>query len=96
MMPLLLLIYTPTFTGEDVKIPYLSIFAGLLIVLVPVSMGMIVLAKKPDAAKKLEKGASGLGAVFIGAALIAGCVQVRTRERRAKREHVGGWLLFVD
>ena len=34
-----------------------------------------VLDKKLAAAKKLEKGASGLGAVFIDAALIAGCVQ---------------------
>jgi len=31
MMPLLLMIYTPAFTNEDIQLPYASIAAGMLI-----------------------------------------------------------------
>lgn len=75
MMPLLLLILGPSFTSDDVEIPYASIFVGLLVVLIPVGLGMVVLQKNEGVAKKLEKFASALGTIFIAAAIVAGIVQ---------------------
>ncbi|GMI45092.1 hypothetical protein TrCOL_g10288 [Triparma columacea] len=87
MMPLLLLIYSPAFTGDDIEIPYAQIFLGLLVVLFPVAIGMVILAKKPDVAAKLEKFASVLGALFILAAIVAGCLQ-------NKDLFTSGWKLW--
>ena len=75
MMPLLLLLYGPAFTSDKMEIPYAQIFLGLLVVLMPVAIGMAILRKNPEFAKKLEKFASVLGALFIAAAIVAGCLQ---------------------
>jgi predicted Na+-dependent transporter len=72
MMPLLLMLYGPAFTNDDIEIPFTQIILGLLVTLIPVGIGMTVLAKRPNVAKKLEKGASILGALFIAAAIVAG------------------------
>lgn len=55
MMPLLLLIYGPAFTSDSMKIPYTTILAGLLVVLIPVAIGMAILKRNEELAKKLEK-----------------------------------------
>lgn len=77
MMPLLLLIYTPSFDSEDIKIPYATVVISLAIVLVPVVIGMIVLHYQPAAAKILKKVASIVGMLFIVAALVLAIVQNR-------------------
>jgi predicted Na+-dependent transporter len=68
-------LYAPQFTSDDIKIPYLEILGGLIIVLLPVCLGMLILNKKPEVAAKLEKLASALGAVFILAAMVTGSLQ---------------------
>jgi bile acid transporter len=75
MMPLLLLLYGPAFTSDGLEIPFANIAAGLLIVLIPVAIGMCILSRSPETAKKLEKTSSSLGGIFIIAAMIAGVVQ---------------------
>ena len=75
MMPLLLLLYAPSFTDDSLKISFSNIAGGLVVTLIPVAMGMSVLTKNPPLAKKLEKFASVLGCLFILAAIIAGCLQ---------------------
>lgn len=74
MMPLLLLIYSPPFTSGSISIDYFSVFLSLVLVLVPVGIGMLVRAKRPNAAVWLEKLASFVGVVFIALAIVYGAI----------------------
>ena len=87
MMPLLLLIYGPAFTSDSLQIPFGNIFAGLLVVLIPVCIGMAILKYYPDFAQKLERLASILGSLFILAAIISGSIQ-------NKDLFTSGWKLY--
>lgn len=42
MVPVVLLVYSPSFTSEAIKINYAAIMASLLLVLVPASLGILV------------------------------------------------------
>lgn len=51
MMPLNLYLYTRGFTSTSMSIPFVKIIIGLVLILVPVSIGMFVLEKFPKVAK---------------------------------------------
>lgn len=73
-MPLLLLIYSSRFTDDSVKIDYASVILSLLVVLIPVSIGILIRHKSEKIANVLGKSASFIGVVFIGIAIIYGSV----------------------
>ena len=52
-MPLNLFIYTRSWTGHGVTIPYTNILITLVSILVPVAFGMLLRWKKPEWAKKI-------------------------------------------
>lgn len=66
MMPVLLLLYTPAFTSETVKVDYTAVAASLALVLVPVSIGVVARHHSARVARILERGGSGGGVTFIG------------------------------
>lgn len=51
MMPLNLFIYSRAFTTAKLSVPYVKIIIGLALILVPVSIGMLILRKLPKIAK---------------------------------------------
>ncbi|XP_026151236.1 ileal sodium/bile acid cotransporter [Mastacembelus armatus] len=62
MMPLCLLIYTPTWTSSStIQIPFDSIGITLAALLIPITVGMYVKSRWPLAAKKILKVGSILG-----------------------------------
>lgn len=68
MMPLCLLIYTPTWTSADtIQIPYDSIGITLVALLVPIAAGIVAKRKWPRFAKKILKVGSiaGFGLIVI-------------------------------
>mmetsp|Transcript_88447 Transcript_88447/g.156866 ORF Transcript_88447/g.156866 Transcript_88447/m.156866 type:complete len:327 (+) Transcript_88447:51-1031(+) len=71
-MPLTMLAYSSPFTDDEVKIPYTSLILPLVMVLAPVTMGMLVKHKSSRWAHYVEKAASYLGMAFIMTALIGG------------------------
>lgn len=65
MMPLNLFIYSRAFTTAKLSIPYVKIIIGLAIILVPVSIGMLILRKLPKIAKVIVNIGGVLGFLFI-------------------------------
>ena len=55
MMPLNLLIYSRAFTTVKLPVPYVNIIIGLALILVPVSIGMLILRKLPKIARVIVK-----------------------------------------
>jgi len=51
MMPLNLFIYSRAFTTVKLSVPYVKIIIGLALILVPVSIGMLILRKLPKIAR---------------------------------------------
>ncbi|XP_052061940.1 ileal sodium/bile acid cotransporter-like [Mytilus californianus] len=50
MMPLNLYIYSSSFSTHCLTIPYVKIASGLVLILIPVSVGMLILRKLPKVA----------------------------------------------
>ena len=50
MMPLNLYIYYSSFSSQYLTIPYVKIATGLVLILIPVSVGMLILRKLPKVA----------------------------------------------
>ncbi|MEZ4453193.1 MAG: bile acid:sodium symporter [Nannocystaceae bacterium] len=71
MMPLMLRIYAAPFAAEfpgaALAIPYRSIVVTLALMLVPMAIGMVIRARRPAAAPKVEKVGSyaGLGVLAL-------------------------------
>jgi bile acid:Na+ symporter, BASS family len=58
-------------TDADVSLPVVSTVLQLIaIVLVPVVIGMLIRARKPDTAARLERGVSAFGAIVLVALII--------------------------
>ncbi|CAK8996922.1 Ileal sodium/bile acid cotransporter (Apical sodium-dependent bile acid transporter) (ASBT) (Ileal Na(+)/bile acid cotransporter) (Ileal sodium-dependent bile acid transporter) (IBAT) (ISBT) (Na(+)-dependent ileal bile acid transporter) (Sodium/taurocholate cotransporting polypeptide, partial [Durusdinium trenchii] len=76
MMPFLMFLYVDVALGlgDVVDIPFLNIFTTLLLVIFPALMGSAIRTYRPDVARKVELLGSGLGALFIIAALVVGIV----------------------
>lgn len=66
LMPLAISIYAAPYVNEaQFSIPTINIVTTLVLILIPVAIGMLVLAKSTRMAAILEKTASILGIVFI-------------------------------
>jgi len=74
LLPLCLLVYSPPFTDEHLRIPFSSLVPPLVVVILPVGIGMAVRYFSSKGAKIIEKVASVIGMLFILAALVAGVV----------------------
>lgn len=67
MMPLTLSLYSRSFTDADFAVPTRSIVLTLAVMLVPMAIGMLVRARSPAAARKIERigGLSGVGVLLL-------------------------------
>jgi len=67
MMPLTLWIYASGYASAGLKIPYGNITTTLAVMLVPLAIGMVVRARRPGAARVVEKigGVAGLGVLGL-------------------------------
>lgn len=75
MMPLLLkFVYAPTFSNDDLEIPFGNVVIALLLVLVPVGLAMAVRHRSERYARFLERIGSATGVIFIVAAIVFGAV----------------------
>ncbi|VDI05743.1 solute carrier family 10 (sodium/bile acid cotransporter), member 2 [Mytilus galloprovincialis] len=65
MMPLNLYIYYSSFSSQYLTIPYVKIATGLVLILIPVSVGMLILRKLPKVAAIVVNIGGGIGFLFI-------------------------------
>ncbi|WP_420414717.1 bile acid:sodium symporter family protein [Roseibium sp.] len=77
LMPLAIWIYAGGYTSADLQVPFSSIIATLLFVMVPVAIGMIVLSKSVAAARRLERVSSVFGVLLIAGLIIKFLIQNR-------------------
>ena len=74
MMPLLLYVYSSSYTSATLSIPYGNVISTLAVMLVPMAIGMVVRARAPGAARMVERigGLAGIGVLLllIGSALV--------------------------
>jgi bile acid transporter len=73
LMPLMLYVYSSDYTSTTMSIPYGNIVSTLAVMLVPLALGMLLRARAPGAARRLEQvgGLAGIGVLLllIGSAL---------------------------
>jgi len=73
VMPALLYVYSSSFTSASLSIPYGNVISTLAVMLVPMAIGMLVRARAPAAARRVERigGVAGIGVLLllIGSAL---------------------------
>lgn len=73
MLPLLIIIYIgSTYESDDLEIPFLNIFLSLTLLILPCLFGIYTKSTSDKWAKRLEKGGSAVGAIFLVVALIWG------------------------
>ena len=66
MMPLLLKIYSEALgIGSEIQIPFSKIMLSLILLLIPVSIGMLIRKYKASLAKKVEKVGATIGIIAI-------------------------------
>lgn len=65
MMPIILLLFAANYTSAEFAVPNKNIVSTLILILLPVSIGMIVRKKNGSVANKLEKIGSAIGIVVI-------------------------------
>ncbi|KAJ8301534.1 hypothetical protein KUTeg_020521 [Tegillarca granosa] len=65
IMPLNLWIYSRNWTSKTASIPYLNIVIALVLILVPASIGVLILMKLPKAAKWIAKSPCFVPSVHI-------------------------------
>ncbi|XP_070582298.1 ileal sodium/bile acid cotransporter-like [Ptychodera flava] len=66
MMPLLLFIYTRSWTNESAVIPYTQIIITLVMILVPVVCGVLIRHKSKPTADKISRGLAIIAIIGIG------------------------------
>lgn len=92
-MPLLLLVYVETsFTDEQIKIPWATIAVSLLLVIVPVTLGIVLKTKSDKWAKRAEIAGAIIGTAFIIAALVVGIVETDVHKSNWRVWLVGGLM----
>lgn len=64
-MPLLLGLYSGRFTDAELHMPYVRIVGTLVGMMIPLGLGMLLRAKRPDLAAKIERPAKWAGGVVI-------------------------------
>ncbi|QDG77065.1 bile acid:sodium symporter family protein [Labrenzia sp. PHM005] len=77
LMPLAIWIYAGGYTSADLQVPFSSIIATLLFVMVPVAIGMVILSKSVAAARRLERASSVVGILLISGLIIKFLIQNR-------------------
>jgi len=67
LMPLTLGLYSGPFTDADFSVPLRSIIVTLAVMLVPMAIGMLIRARRPAIAARLERigGLSGIGVLLL-------------------------------
>ena len=74
LMPLMLYVYSSGYTSTTLSIPYGNVVSTLAVMLVPLALGMVVRARAPAAARRLERigGLAGIAVLLllIGSALV--------------------------
>ncbi len=67
MMPLTLTLYSADFTDASFSVPTRSIVLTLAVMLVPMAIGMLIRARSPSAARRVERvgGLSGIGVLLL-------------------------------
>ena len=74
VMPLLLMVYTRPFTDASLTVPLAKITTTLAVMLVPLALGMLVRARAPRAAVRLEKVGSLAGIAVLVLLIATGLV----------------------
>lgn len=88
-LPLIINFALAHFVGSEQSLPlqFGKVIQVFAIVLVPVSIGMLVRAKRPSVAQRLDKTVRILSAVILATIIVATLVK--------EREHIGGFFLQV-
>lgn len=80
MMPLLLFVYTTQYTSADLVIPYANIIVTLMLVLIPVTIGVLIRSKNEKIAKVTEKIGSYVGILVILMTIVAFFAEAENRQ----------------
>uniref|UniRef100_T1JK35 Ileal sodium/bile acid cotransporter n=1 Tax=Strigamia maritima TaxID=126957 RepID=T1JK35_STRMM len=70
LMPLNLLLYTPSWTSDQLVVPYDKISLTLILILIPVIFGMLTRWKLPKVADKMSKTGSIAGLLAIVSTIV--------------------------
>ena len=75
LMPLTLRVYAAPFTDAELTIPYRSIAVTLALMLVPMAIGMVIRARRPAAAPRVERVGSLAGMAVLALLIVTGLLR---------------------
>mgnify|MGYP005857025401 CR=1 FL=1 len=75
LMPLTLRLYAAPFTDAELTIPYRSIAVTLALMLVPMAIGMMIRARRPAAAPRVERVGSLAGMAVLALLIATGLLR---------------------
>jgi BASS family bile acid:Na+ symporter len=75
IMPLMLAIYTASFTSDELTIPFANVVTTLVAILIPVSAGIALRTWRPSAASRAEKIGSISGIAVLVAVIVSSAIR---------------------